>query len=232
MKNLNWKKYALEFLSIFIAVISAFALNNWNDNRQSRISEEKILREIKNGLEHDLKDFAGNQHGHRVSLGAINLFRDIINQKEIGELTKDSLQRAYITLFRDYTPIVNLSGYESLKASGLKTVKDDDLRFEIITLYDFYIEIIIKLEDEVEEFKTFPNYFHPINSTLDRFMIFDQDGQLVGIESNVEISAEEKKELLSYFWRLEVNRKYKLGRYQMICTKIQDLKERIEGILE
>lgn len=37
MKKGNWKKYGIEFLSIFIAVIAAFALNNWNDNRRDRI---------------------------------------------------------------------------------------------------------------------------------------------------------------------------------------------------
>ena len=52
----NWKKYTFEFLSIFIAVSSAFALNNWNDNRRDRNAERKILEEIYNGLEKDLDD--------------------------------------------------------------------------------------------------------------------------------------------------------------------------------
>ena len=60
MNNLNWKKYALEFISIFIAVVSAFAINNWNDNRNNIISEQKILIEIKNGIEIDIQDFNGN----------------------------------------------------------------------------------------------------------------------------------------------------------------------------
>ena len=50
MKKRKWKKYIFEFLSIFIAVISAFALTNWNDNLNSRHSEQKILTEIKNGI--------------------------------------------------------------------------------------------------------------------------------------------------------------------------------------
>jgi heme O synthase-like polyprenyltransferase len=52
-KSRNLRKYAFEFLSIFIAVIAAFALNNWNDNRKDRIAESKILTEISNGLELD-----------------------------------------------------------------------------------------------------------------------------------------------------------------------------------
>ncbi len=54
MNNQNWKRYAIEFISIFIAVVSAFAINNWNDNRNNIISEQKILTEIKNGIEIDI----------------------------------------------------------------------------------------------------------------------------------------------------------------------------------
>ncbi|MEZ4957419.1 MAG: hypothetical protein R2825_27930 [Saprospiraceae bacterium] len=51
MQKRNWKKYAMEFVSIFIAVISAFALNNWNDNRRDEQAAAKILTEISNGLQ-------------------------------------------------------------------------------------------------------------------------------------------------------------------------------------
>lgn len=56
MSKLNWKTYAFEFLSIFVAVISAFALTNWDDKRRDRHTEVKILTEIRNGLEKDIKD--------------------------------------------------------------------------------------------------------------------------------------------------------------------------------
>lgn len=56
----NFKNYGLEFLSIFIAVVAAFSLNNWNDNRKSEFSEDKILKEISNGLEKDLSDIEAN----------------------------------------------------------------------------------------------------------------------------------------------------------------------------
>ena len=56
MKNRSWKSYLLEFFSIFIAVISAFALNSWNENRRDYNAETKILSEISNGLQKDIKD--------------------------------------------------------------------------------------------------------------------------------------------------------------------------------
>ena len=57
MKKNKWKKYIIEFLSVFVAVVSAFALTNWNDNRKSSHSEQKILTEIRNGISIDKQDF-------------------------------------------------------------------------------------------------------------------------------------------------------------------------------
>ena len=52
----SWKKYGFEFLSIFVAVVLAFSLDNWNQNRREAHLENKILTEIANGLEKDIED--------------------------------------------------------------------------------------------------------------------------------------------------------------------------------
>jgi len=174
IKGKNWKKYAFEFLSIFIAVVSGFALTNWNDNRNNRDSEEKILIEIKNGIEIDNQDFEGNITGHNLSLRAIDIFRDLINNKKISQ---DSIGIYYTSIFRDYTPVINRTGYESLKESGLKTITNDSLRLQIITLYDYYYGIIDIL-DNVNEMQSFEHYFAPINKLLHPYMEFDSNGNL------------------------------------------------------
>ncbi len=225
----NWKKYTFEFLSIFVAVISAFALNNWNDARNARHAEEKILLEIKNGIQTDMEDFDSNVANHELALRANVFYRDLINGKD---LKQDSAAYFNILLFRDFTPIVNLSGYESLKSSGMKTIKDDRLRFDIIKLYDYHYNIITKLEDEIEEMSSYSNYFHRTNEVLHPFMIFDDQGRLRGFESPVKISDNERKELLSYLWRLEINRRFKLSRYDRMQKEMQKVIEGIEKELE
>ncbi len=228
-KNRNWKKYAFEFLSIFIAVITAFALNNWNDNRQLKLSEEKILKEIKNGISLDLQDFKGNRSGYHQSLRANKVFRDLINGASVPQ---DSMAFYYTMLFRDFVPIINLSGYESLKAGGLKTVRKDSLRFEIITLYDFYYSILDKIEYEIDEMKSYGNYFHKINGILYPYMEFDASGELAAFKQPVTISDTQKNELLSYLWRLEINRNYKIQRYTLIETKMLHLETYLEEELK
>jgi hypothetical protein len=225
MKKVKWQKYTFEFLSIFIAVVSAFALTNWNENRNSRDSEQKILIEIKNGIGIDKQDFVGNIMGHNLSLKANHIFRELLNGNEIRQ---DSIGIYYTSLFRDYTPVINRSGYESLKETGLNTITNDSLRFQIISLYDYYYGII-EILDKVNEMQSFENYFASVNSLLHPYMEFDNNGNLIQITNPKKLSKTERKEILSYLWRLENNRKFKLGRYNSIIQIMGKVKSSIEN---
>jgi hypothetical protein len=225
MKNKNWTRYILEFLSIFIAVVSAFALTNWNEKKNNQHSEQKILIEITNSLEIDLKDFKNNINGNNLSLKADSIFRNLINGEEVSQ---DSIALEYTLLFRDYIPIVNKSAYESLKSNNLKTVTNDLLRIQIISLYDYYYSIIEKLEYEVPEMKSYKNYFQRSNSLLYPFMEFDENGDLIKFEGLNNLTDNNKKEILSYLWRIRNNRKFKLARYDLIIKEMKKLELAIE----
>lgn len=226
--RIKWGKYIFEFLSIFIAVVSAFALTNWNENRNNRHSEQKILIEIKNGIGIDKKDFEGNIMGHKLSLRANHLFRELLKGETIPQ---DSIDIYYTTLFRDYTPVINRSGYESLKESGLKTISNDSLRFQIIELYDYYYSIL-EILDKVNEMQSFENYFASINSLLHPYMDFDKEGNLIKIDQPKDLSETNRKEILSYLWRLESNRAYKLKRYESILKIMEKTKDNINLEIE
>jgi len=229
MKNKKWKKYAFEFLSIFIAVVSGFALTNWNDNRISKHSERKILSEISNSIKIDTRDFENNINGNKLSLRADTVFRGLINGEHISQ---DSIALYYTLLFRDYIPIVNKSAYESLKANNLKTVTNDSLRIQIISLYDYYYSIIEKLEYEVPEMKSYKNYFSRINSLFHPFMKFNHTGDLIQFIELDKLEINEKKEILSYLWRIRNNRNFKLARYDLIIKEMKKVESTIEKQLK
>ena len=114
-----------------------------------------------------------------------------------------------------------------MKISGLKTVTNDSLRFQIIELYDYYYGILEVL-DKVNEMQSFKNYFAPVNSLLHPYMEFDDEGKLVQIANPTGLTEIERKEILSYLWRLESNRKFKLFRYNSILEIMENLKNDIE----
>lgn len=222
----NWKRYLFKFLSIFIGVTMAFALNKWNEDRRDRDSESKILTEIKNGLELDLIDLRGNMFGHEKGIEACFYFRDLINNEPVD---KELLEHAYFILLRDFISIQNKSGYESLKSKGLEIVRSDSLRFKIVSLYDFDYEIIEKLEESYSENQYNDNYFKTVNDLLAEKMVFDSLGKLIEIQQPIVLSDKERNILMSYFWRMESNREYRLKYYRIVEEAVEKLIELIDA---
>ena len=221
----NWKKYTYEFLSIFIAVISAFALNNWNDNRNNRNAESKILSEISNGLEKDLEDARLNIMGHKTGIKSANYFRNLIANKPIS---KDSLMYHYFNLTRDFISIQNTSGYETLKSRGLELIKNDSLRTKIISLYEYDYNALKKLEENYYELQFQENYFKEINNSISRDLKFNEEKLIIGINIPLTIEENEEKKILTYLWKIQSNRNFILQYYSDVESKIEKLRTEIK----
>jgi len=227
--NQNLKKYAIEFLSIFIAVVSAFALNNWNDNRRDNNAETKILTEILNGLEKDLVDVKVNEAGHNQGLAACKYWRDIITDQPVNV---DSLRQFYLNLTRDFVSIQNTSGYETLKSKGPELIKNDSLRSMIISLYEYDYKTLMKLEEEYNELQFQENYFYEINKLIAPHFIFTSMGNISGIEQPLKINKSERNILLSYLWKIQLNRRFILLSYSEVEGKINKISTAIKKELD
>ncbi|WP_440880777.1 DUF6090 family protein [Tenacibaculum sp. C7A-26P2] len=221
----NWGKFGFEFFLIFIAVIAAFSLNNWNENRKSDNSENKILIEIFNGLEKDLEDIKQNKLGHKYGISACNYFRKALYDKS---LSQDSLKIYYNAITRDFISIQNTAAYETLKSRGLELIKNDSLRFKIITLYEFDYQILRKLEEEYSEMQFHENYFKEINKSLAPNFNFNDEYIITGIKLPLKISNRNKKIFLLYLVKIQGNRSYIMSYYNQIEKKVFEVKEEIK----
>ncbi len=212
------KRYSSDFALTFISVFIAFSLSKWSSDKSDNLSETKILSEIKNGINTDTKDLESNVANYKTCLRATSVIRYWLDKQAIPQ---DSVGLYYYVLFRNFSPVINKTAYESLKASNLKTITNDSLRFQIITLYDFHYKIIEKLEDNIEETQDFKNFFAPTNNILYPFMVFNENGKLTRLNAANGISENQKKEIFSYLWRIERNRKFKLQRYDSVLKVIR-----------
>ena len=226
IKLRNWKKHGFEFLSIFIAVVSAFALNNWNENRRDARSENKILTEISNGLEKDLDDIKLNVGGHKTGISACNYFRKAFVDKNIET---DSLMYHYFNLTRDFVSIQNIAGYETLKSKGLELIKNDSLRLKIISIYEYDYNTLRKLEEEYSEMQFQENYFKEINEELSPNFKIDNNGNIIGIDYPIKIQENKRNKLLLYLWKIQSNRLFILKYYSEIEKKIKELRVNINN---
>lgn len=220
----NWRKQGFEFLLIFIAVISAFALNNWNENRKTEDSENKILTAIANGLEKDIDDIRSNKRGHKKGISACVYFRKLLTNQEVNP---DSLLVQYENLTRTFISIQNVAGYETLKSQGLALVKNDSLRLEIISLYEYDFNALRKLQEEYSEMQFQDNYFKDINNALAPNFQLDESGNIKGIDLPLDLSENERKTLLVYLWKIQNNRNFILTYYSDIENKIGSVRKNI-----
>ena len=225
----TWRKYAMEFISIFVAVISAFALTNWNENRRDEAAATKIMTEIANGLQKDLDDVNINISGHQEGMNACKYWRKVLQGEEID---KDSLMVYYLAVTRDFFSAQNNSGYETLKSRGLELIKNDSLRFDIISLYEYDYASLKTMEETYFEAQFQENYFLEINRLLAPHFVFDAVGNIVDIEMPLRISEEERKILLAYLWKIQINRRFILYYYASMEEKIQAIRKRIQAELK
>lgn len=226
LKFPNWRKHGFEFLSIFIAVISAFALNNWYENRKAAESENKILTEISNGLKKDIEDIRVNRIGQEGGIAACNFFRDAVAGK-VTRIRMDSLMNHYINLTRDFVSIQNTAGYQTLKSRGLELIQDDSLRLKIISLYEYDFNILRKLEEEYHEMQFQENYFMELNRSLAPNFNFDQNSMIRDIQLPLEMEENRKKEFLLFLYKIQGNRVFILTFYDEIEKKVKEVEKAI-----
>lgn len=222
----SWRKYLIDFLIVFLGVTLAFLLSKWNEDRNKYRSAEKTLLEIRNGLEQDLGDMQMNQKGHEFSIYGCSYIRRFINNQETEN---DSVVYYYSRILRDFISIQNQSGYEALKAKGLELVQNDSLRLEIISLYDFYYEIIEKLEEEYSENQYHKTHFKTMNEVFTPYMLFDDRGELAELKKPLELSISQKNAVLNALWSITVNRKFCIERYEEVQVRIKKLMDLIDA---
>ena len=220
IKERNWTKFLLEFISVFIAVVFAFALNNWNENRRDDNAEKKILNEISNGLTKDLDDIKLNILGHKEGIKACRYWRKIVNNEDFNQ---DSIRTYYSSLTRDFISIQNKAGYETLKSKGLELIKNDSLRLEIISLYEYDYETLQKLEETYGEMQFHNNYYKELNRLISPYFIFEESGNIKSIKLPIDLNRKDKNIFLTYLWRIEASRNFILKYYSEIEMKTQKL---------
>jgi hypothetical protein len=224
----GWKRYGFEFLSIFIAVIAAFALNSWSAERKDRHAEEKILLEIRRGLDKDLEDMRTNIAGHEHGLAGVRYWQRVLLKQPVPG---DSAAVHLMTVARDFINLQNNSGYGSLKSRGLELVVDDSLRSDIITLYEYDMVILQKLEEEYAEMEYHHSYYPALNDAVAPWLVFNEAGSPTGLKQPVVVPPAERDRLLALLWKIANNRRFTLHYYGVVEERVKAVQAHISTVL-
>ncbi|WP_339629975.1 DUF6090 family protein [uncultured Maribacter sp.] len=138
----KFSKYLLyaigEIILVVVGILIALSINNWNDKKNNRDFEVKMIREIDVALKEDYLFFTEHLINYRnqTELQAVAFFDKIIISKSI---IVDSIDFHFNRLDFGLQPTSNRGPYDALKSSGIDKVSNDDLRKKMIYFYDFIL---------------------------------------------------------------------------------------------
>ena len=130
----NFKKYTLNFIVVFLGISVSFGLNNLNEKRKDRVSENNYY---KNLLEDARQDLLNLENQIMVCEQRLNASNDILilvqNNSSIQEIVTNSF-KAVREMSNHFKSID--ATYEDLKSSGnLKLIQDNSLKVKILNYY-------------------------------------------------------------------------------------------------
>ena len=213
-----------EIVLVVIGILIALQLNLWKEESKSTDIEHKILEEIRNGLDKDLTDIAHNMNGHTYGIRSCAFWNSVIHGQEVN---RDSVAFYYWYLTRSFTLAQNTASFESLKARGLELITNAPLRLRITNLYEVDYASTRKLEESYGESQFHDAYYIAVNRIISPMLVFNELGELVSLDTTVQLGEDARKELMSHLWRINRHRRHILNNYVALEDLIRPLRSTI-----
>jgi hypothetical protein len=133
-RPLKYARYAIgEILLVVIGILIALSINNWNEERKESIQENQLLKELSLNLQSNIEEFNQNIKFQNIRIQGIDF---ILHHLENDKPYHDSLSIYFRDLIYLEQITISRSAYETLKSIGLKNIRSDSLRREIIELFE------------------------------------------------------------------------------------------------
>jgi len=150
-RPLKYMRYAIgEIVLVVIGILIALQINNWNEERKERKQERKILTELLTSLEQNYNKMISDS----IYRSTWNNSSDIvIKALEGGVAYSDTMNIHFQNARKPGTNLaLSFAGYEGLKNVGYNIIRSDDLRKNIVELFELTHKTLL---DEMEYFESF-----------------------------------------------------------------------------
>lgn len=140
----KWPEYLLEILVITLGILGAYLLNNWNENRKSKLATNEALENVLEDLVQDSVQF--QYHVKNSSQLASNLTKTIDIVLNGGP--NDSLEFYYNRSKGFYFGVVHNSAFASMNELGLlPNIRDDRLKLELMRYFNFTQKNVLEFRE-------------------------------------------------------------------------------------
>ena len=196
--------YAIgEILLVVVGILLALQVNNWNNERADGKRELKILNEMNQNLDMNMKRFSGEIERQDSIIRNIDI---VMYQVKSGLMYHDSMGTKYASIA--WTEEFNFanSSFESLQTYGLDLISSDSLRENIINLFNVRYVSISDVIDKVSgfEYAELIRHWH-------KYIEYDKQGNAVVIDFNNLKSDKKFTNMLSgrRVWKMDLISIYK-----------------------
>jgi len=134
----KFNKYILyaigEIFLVLIGILLALAISDWNDARIDKQAEIRTLIELKKGILIDFDTITVKQAEVNKSIADLHFLQSLIKNKDYQYSKELDTLFGVVYGIRMLSP--NSAFYEDLKATGLKLIKDESIRLQIVQLFE------------------------------------------------------------------------------------------------
>ena len=154
-KTGKYLKYAVgEILLVVIGILIALQINNWNEAKKDLKEQITVLKNIKKDVLADTLDVSFNIKYHKVFLESEKKLNAYIHRNEnIKESQIDFINSLGSPLFS----VLHQASFTNLQNNDLGIITNNELKQEISRHYDFFVRVILTLENEMNVYETYPS---------------------------------------------------------------------------
>jgi len=149
-KPLKYMRYAIgEIILVVFGILIALQFNNWNEDRNLKKEELKMLLELNSVLK-------GGELEGELEFQKSQLDRNIESQASCEHIIKhfeanlpytDSLKFHFANAHTRYIALVRDQAYENIKSYGFGFIQNDTLKEELIRAYETNTEWLLELNN-------------------------------------------------------------------------------------
>ncbi len=138
-KTSKYFKYAIgEIILVVVGILIALQINNWNEAKNNRAFEVKMLSEIEKGLMVDHLNLQENFNAYATLDSTVKYFSNLTQNRATFH---DSLYTRLWNLNIGRYFQFNRGPYDALKSSGIDRVSNDNIRNHLINFFDFVLPV-------------------------------------------------------------------------------------------
>ena len=147
VKAQNWTAVGLDFVIVVVGVFIGIQVSNWNDVRRDRTDERLILEELRQSLTADESKLSAVND--RLN-SAVSDMSELRAHMMAGKPYNHGLDQKFGVIYGATDLTLNTGPYEQLKAGRLSLVRNNELRSQIVDVFDNSYSLAEKYTNEIQ----------------------------------------------------------------------------------